>query len=441
MKAAEELVKALAAMETNKDEMNAKDRRTEKRKAEAIAKEKSGCEDASELLQWYETQPKSKEGSSSGKGPNKEAGKLSKKDKAKLDTANSLMKDLGTIEKSETLNAKERRSAKRKAEAIASEKVDCSVPELLDWYEQNKTKLPISNNDKKRLKPNEENEGPNKKHTPYILFVGQLSYDTTAKGLFDHFQKELGKTVVTSKTVSIRLLTDKARKNRSKGMAFVEVKDPELMYECLKLHHTYLDGRRMNLERSAGGGKNSDGRKDKIKQYRKEQEEYMSQTVEKILTEKYNSGDIEKGELDDGVVALMKRRSAAVVEAALSEYVEERVKEMDNPSAYLTTMVCRITEDGIENKKIENKKSRGGGRGGHSKNNNSKGPNKKGGSTDKQYESKNGAIGNSFTKSSELAKAGVDMSISLSSSSKGDFSKIFPSMSRGRGRGGYMGGR
>mmetsp|Transcript_7885 Transcript_7885/g.7479 ORF Transcript_7885/g.7479 Transcript_7885/m.7479 type:complete len:516 (-) Transcript_7885:28-1575(-) len=452
-KAAKDMLKALDDLEDaaqNKETLTAKERRSGKRKAEAIAVEESGCKDASELLQWFENnkpkQPPNNKETITKSSKKEKKGTivvlLSEDDKKKLDTAKILVHELEQVDKSETLNAKERRSAKRKAEAIASEQVDCPVPELLEWYELNKVKH-LPPNSAKRQKGNpDKKKVPNdaKKLNPYILFVGQLSFDTTANGIFAHFQKELGKKVVTSETISVRLLTDKTRKNRSRGMAFVQLNDPELLYECLKLHHTDLDGRRINLERSAGGSKHSEGRKEKIKQYRKEQEEYMSETVDKILTEKYASGDIEKGELDDGVVALMKRRSAAVVEASLSEYVEERVKEMDNPSAYLTAMVCRITEEGIENKKIPEKPSRGRG-GGHSGNNN-KGDNKKrttdrGDKAGHQSHNKNGSIGNSFTKSSELAKAGVDMT----SSTKGDFSRIFPSMNRGRGRGGYMNGR
>lgn len=54
----------------------------------------------------------------------------------------------------------------------------------------------------------------------------------------------------------MRLLTRKGTKPpRSKGMAFVEVDDAESAYQCLGLHHSRLDGRLLNVERTSGGGK------------------------------------------------------------------------------------------------------------------------------------------------------------------------------------------
>lgn len=38
------------------------------------------------------------------------------------------------------------------------------------------------------------------------------------------------------------------------------------MQQCLKLHHTSIQGRRINVELTAGGGGNTDGRKEKIKE-------------------------------------------------------------------------------------------------------------------------------------------------------------------------------
>lgn len=54
----------------------------------------------------------------------------------------------------------------------------------------------------------------------------------------------------------MRLLTRKGTNPpRSKGMAFVEVEDAESAYQCLGLHHSRLDGRLLNVERTSGGGK------------------------------------------------------------------------------------------------------------------------------------------------------------------------------------------
>ena len=143
-------------------------------------------------------------------------------------------------------------------------------------------------------------------------------------------------------------------------MAFVEVcDDPELLYSCLKLHHTHLEGRRINVERSAGGGKNSETRKAKLEQFRKDQIKHMEDTVDAILKEYYKRGEIqEQGELDEGVILLCKRHSAVVVQAALDRYVESNGRDMDNSSAYLTFLLGKLAEEGIYNDRDKEKPQR-----------------------------------------------------------------------------------
>jgi RNA recognition motif-containing protein len=244
--------------------------------------------------------------------------------------------------------------------------------------------------------------------------------------LFQHFQKELGNKAVTNDTLDIRLLTDPKTK-KSRGMAFVETKDPELLYECLKLHHTHIDGRRINVERSAGGKKSSEARQSKIKEYRKEQTEYMSKTVDTILEDYKKSGDLNEDELDDGVIALCKRHSAATVTNALSEYVEARGSQMQNPSAYLTHMIGRVAVEGpTEEPKEDWKKKRPTG-------------NSSGGARTKKVDGgkKSSAPTRNSVKTASIM-SNVDMSNSIPSG-ESKMSTIFPSMSRGRGRGrGYM---
>jgi len=424
LSAAQKLGETLSSIESNSDNLNAKERRSAKRKAEAIAVEESGCDDVDELLKWYK---KNKPSSTKGKKKknNKQSSaieQLSEEDKAKFEAAKKLQKSLADLEKDDSLNAKERRSAKRKAEAIASEETNgTDSKELLEWYE-------------KIVPPTSTTNDENGKTIPYIIFVGQLSYTTTSDMLYDHFQSTLSKSVtnVTKETMKIRLLTDSKTK-KSRGMAFVELSTPEIMYECLKLHLTHLDGRRINVERSAGGRSNSASKKAKITSYREEQTTFMSQTMDSIISSFIKSGDIEEDELDDGVIALCKRHSAVVVEAALKEYVEEKKERkikketlgekedenLRNPSAFLTHMIGRIAEEGIGNSSRGRTGRDKGGRGGvPGRGNGGRG--------------RGGSI---------LQRSGVDMS--MSSRTSGDdksISQIFPSMGgRGRGgRGAYM---
>mmetsp|Transcript_29690 Transcript_29690/g.44020 ORF Transcript_29690/g.44020 Transcript_29690/m.44020 type:complete len:327 (+) Transcript_29690:38-1018(+) len=325
------------------------------------------------------------------------------------------------------MNAKEHRSAKRKAEAIATKEAGCSTTELLGDIENEEST-------KKRKRNSEGDNQPKKKESssnPYILFVRQLAYKSTKEGLFQHFQKELG-NLITPESLKIRLLTDPKKGNRSRGMAFVELNDPELMHECLKLHHTHLDGRRMNVERSSGGGKNKS--KEKIFQFRKEQADYISQTVDGILSEYKAKGDLRKGELDAGVILLCKRHSAKTVEAALGEYVEARGEGVKkNPSSYLTNIIGRIAEYGVETEeqkqKFKRKDSSGGNR--PRRGNHGHQDNKRERRSDKmEMKSKNNkAFGTE-----------VDMRLSeMKGGSSSRLSQIFPSMSHGQGRGrGYM---
>eukprot|EP00977_Amphora_coffeiformis_P010825 scaffold2536_cov169-Amphora_coffeaeformis.AAC.18 len=373
---------------------------------------------------------------------------LSAADQTKLQAARKLEKELEEIEQNQDLKAKERRSAKRKAEAIASEAADCPTVELLEWYAAYQKKNDGEDNKKKESKKTSSKTKEEKRHkNPYIAFVGQLSFDTTPDDLLQHIQHTLGEEFkVSNETVKIRLLSDpKTRKSR--GMAFVEVDNPELLYGLLRLHQTFLQGRRINIERSAGGKANSETKKHKLEQFRKEQEEYFSEVVDKMLQGFYQDGSLQPEELDEGVIALFKRHSAQVVQAALERYVETDGKHKDNPSAYLskcrrklrwTTMYCisfvsltqpgpsaflvsKMAEEGIFEKDDGDAKSK--------RNNNfsrQSGDQRPTKAKKPRLPDKNDSI---------LEQEGVNMRAVDNDGTQKDISQIFPSY-RGRGRGG-----
>lgn len=364
----------------------------------------------------------------------------------RLKAAQKLQKALDEISKDENMNAKERRAAKRKAEAIATEESGCPASELISLMEESSKKTnKVTKEKEKKGEENtkagddrEDTSSKKKIHGPYILFIGQIDFTTTKEGLFHHFQKELGEDLVTDETLKVRLLTDPQNNNRSRGMAFVETDTPELLYECLRLHHTQLDGRRINVERSAGGGKSSGTRKEKINEFRKEQNQFISEKVDKIIADYKAQGELEEGELDDGVLQLCKRHSAATVEAALAQYVEAKGKHMDNPSAYLTHIIGRVSVEGPDTlediKNRANNQSRNGDkRKTSSEHNNSQSFKRS------RTESRGGRGG--VRNYSKFSMEEVDMSTSQKTEdkNKSGLSRIFPSMSRGRGRGrGYM---
>jgi hypothetical protein len=82
---------------------------------------------------------------------------------------------------------------------------------------------------------------------PYIVFIGQLSYEATHDAI-DAFLRGKG----IEGDVKIRLMTDKKTK-KSKGSAFVELEGSREMNKCIALHHSKFQGRRINIERSCGG--------------------------------------------------------------------------------------------------------------------------------------------------------------------------------------------
>ena len=250
------------------------DRRAAKRKAEAIAAEDSGMS-SKQLMKWLE------------QNDSDLAVEPAHDDKSslRLKAARKLLRELKKINDNDDLKAKDRRSAKRKAEAISCEETGMAAEELLEWYEKNKN---IHEGAKT------EHEGSRHRRDPLIAFVGQLSYETSTDDLMEHICSNLEDDYPASKIskmTKIRLLTDPKTK-RSRGMAFVEVTDPDFLYALLKLHQTYLKGRRINVEKSAGGKKHSETRKSKLDHYRKEQSAYFAEVVENILSEYKKNGRI-----------------------------------------------------------------------------------------------------------------------------------------------------
>ncbi|EEB91914.1 hypothetical protein MPER_09654 [Moniliophthora perniciosa FA553] len=73
---------------------------------------------------------------------------------------------------------------------------------------------------------------------------------------------------------SVRLLTPKTTSSskptaKSKGCAFLEFENRTALQQALKLHHSKLDGRTINVELTAGGGGNSEARISKLRERNK----------------------------------------------------------------------------------------------------------------------------------------------------------------------------
>ncbi|VDB86604.1 unnamed protein product [Peniophora sp. CBMAI 1063] len=123
-----------------------------------------------------------------------------------------------------------------------------------------------------------ENEGEDKNRR-LILFVGNLKYTTSREAIAAHFS-------ACDPPPSVRLLTPKAAKpgatvNKSKGCAFLEFSAKSALQQALKLHNSDLEGRRINVELTAGGGGKSDARLEKLKKRNTELNTQRKKKVDK----------------------------------------------------------------------------------------------------------------------------------------------------------------
>jgi len=116
-----------------------------------------------------------------------------------------------------------------------------------------------------------EKEGEKVKQR-FILFLGNLKYTTTLEAIRAHFS-------VCVPPPTVRLLTPKPSTKsstkpvvKSKGCAFLEFTHRGALQQGLKLHHSQLDGRQVNVELTAGGGGKGDTRLKKLKERNKELE-------------------------------------------------------------------------------------------------------------------------------------------------------------------------
>ncbi|OCH94745.1 hypothetical protein OBBRIDRAFT_788998 [Obba rivulosa] len=99
----------------------------------------------------------------------------------------------------------------------------------------------------------------------YILFVGNLKYNTTREAVQEHFSK------CDPPPTSVRLMTPKPSPTakpttKSKGFAFIEFNSRNALQQALKLHQSVLDGRQINVELTAGGGGKSETRVQKLQE-------------------------------------------------------------------------------------------------------------------------------------------------------------------------------
>lgn len=109
---------------------------------------------------------------------------------------------------------------------------------------------------KRKTRRGKKGKGVNGGKGPrFILFVGNLPYDVSETDLLEHFK--------SAKPDRVRIRNDK-------GIAFLEFDNDtkEIQHKmevALRMHHTIIKTRKINVELTVGGGGNSQNRKDKLK--------------------------------------------------------------------------------------------------------------------------------------------------------------------------------
>nr|VWO94265.1 Glucanase (EC [Ganoderma boninense] len=149
----------------------------------------------------------------------------------------------------------------------------------------------------------DEGEG-NARKQKFILFVavwaGNLKYITTKEAVAQHFSQ-------CDPPPTVRLMTPKPSHAlkptaKSKGFAFVEFSHQGALQQGLKLHQSELEGRKINVELTAGGGGNSENRLEKVKQRNKElHDQRKKQLLKGNSKKKKKSQGVDEGEGEDEV--------------------------------------------------------------------------------------------------------------------------------------------
>lgn len=118
-----------------------------------------------------------------------------------------------------------------------------------------------------------------------ILFIGNLGYNTSEETLKEHFK---------SCTPTFRM---------RKGFAFAEfdgVDATKRLNVALRLHHTILEGRKINVELTAGGGGNSKARHQKLRERNDKLNEERETRIKKEQQESIEKAKRESAKSKDG---------------------------------------------------------------------------------------------------------------------------------------------
>jgi hypothetical protein len=171
-----------------------------------------------------------------------------------------------------------------------------------------------------------------RKVVPYVLFVGQLAFETSPEELEAHFRKH---TQLTG-DIQARLLSC-ASSGKPKGIGFVNLDNAADMFQCLTLHHSTLRGRKINVERSCGGS-DKHKRAEKLQEKRGAQAQALRDITERVLSD-YAAKGLALDKMGAGFRDKLLRMSPAVVAVALQAW--ERVDSEQRSLAKLDQLLAQ----------------------------------------------------------------------------------------------------
>eukprot|EP00474_Spongospora_subterranea_P010146 CRZ10604.1 hypothetical protein [Spongospora subterranea] len=113
----------------------------------------------------------------------------------------------------------------------------------------------------------------------WITFIGNLPYGMTEERLREFLNLD-------SDLIEVRLPRNSKSRERIQGYAFCEFNNNAALRKCLLMHHTKLEGRRINVELTAGAGGNSVRRKNRIAKKNKSANEWRARRAKKLELQK-----------------------------------------------------------------------------------------------------------------------------------------------------------
>ncbi|CAK9435840.1 uncharacterized protein LODBEIA_P05000 [Lodderomyces beijingensis] len=232
--------------------------------------------------------------------------KLSKKEKkSKQFRKSKEERDADKLDKQESKKRKlEQAEAEAEAEAEATKPSDAPIKskDQVGSVAESGSEEPAKKKRKTRRgkKGKGSTTGSGEPRSPrFILFVGNLPYDIKKAELIAHFSK---------------CGPDRIRVRSNKGIAFLEFDNDtkeiqSKMESALRLHHSEIRQRKINVELTVGGGGNSENRQQKLKEKNEkavENRRKMKEAEEKKKKEKSKVSERDLGGLHPSRAALMQ---------------------------------------------------------------------------------------------------------------------------------------